>query len=72
MGTTSVAAGGKVKAVWCVAVTVLTFFTCDWDENNGADAQKGERDDELNTGATRIVKAEAGQVDEEDDRGIEH
>lgn len=51
----------------------LTFFTCDRDKNKGANAQKGQHDDEFDTGIPRIVKAEAGQVDEGDDGpGIEH
>lgn len=51
----------------------LTFFTCDRDKNKRANAQKGQHDDEFDTGVPGIVKAEAGQVDEGDDGpGIEH
>lgn len=50
----------------CVARTVLTFFACDGDEDEGAEAQEGEYDDELDEGTAFIVEAEAAEVDEGD------
>ena len=50
----------------CVDRTVLTFFACDGDEDEGAKAQEGEYDDELDEGTAFIAETEAAQVDEGD------